>query len=178
MFTSIMILAACATTPLNNNGQNTAGENSNGNTNNGNVNNPDIAVETPGQAGGETVMCTMDAKMCPDGSYVGRTGPNCEFAACPGEDAGSELTVSEAPQVGRIMSPESLFQRYMEENIAEVSDKEAVLGGNWSVSNIENTGEGSAVVDYEDGHIAGKMEIKYEIVDDKVVIVEKKELES
>lgn len=29
--------------------------------------------------------CTMDAKMCPDGSYVGRQGPNCEFAACPGE---------------------------------------------------------------------------------------------
>ncbi len=27
--------------------------------------------------------CTMDAKMCPDGSYVGRTGPNCEFEACP-----------------------------------------------------------------------------------------------
>ncbi len=21
--------------------------------------------------------------MCPDGSYVGRTGPNCEFATCP-----------------------------------------------------------------------------------------------
>ncbi len=31
------------------------------------------------------VACTMDAKMCPDGSAVGRTGPNCEFAACPGE---------------------------------------------------------------------------------------------
>jgi hypothetical protein len=29
------------------------------------------------------VACTMDAKMCPDGSYVGRTGPNCEFASCP-----------------------------------------------------------------------------------------------
>ncbi len=26
--------------------------------------------------------CTMDAMMCPDGSYVGRTGPNCEFV-CP-----------------------------------------------------------------------------------------------
>jgi len=26
--------------------------------------------------------CTMEAKLCPDGSYVGRTGPNCEFAAC------------------------------------------------------------------------------------------------
>lgn len=33
----------------------------------------------------EPVFCTMDAKMCPDGSYVGRQGPNCEFAACPGE---------------------------------------------------------------------------------------------
>lgn len=29
------------------------------------------------------VFCTMDAKLCPDGSYVGRTGPNCEFAECP-----------------------------------------------------------------------------------------------
>lgn len=30
------------------------------------------------------VACTMDAKMCPDGSYVGRQGPKCEFAPCPG----------------------------------------------------------------------------------------------
>src|SRR6185295_15193176 len=27
--------------------------------------------------------CTLEAKLCPDGSSVGRTGPNCEFAACP-----------------------------------------------------------------------------------------------
>jgi len=27
--------------------------------------------------------CTQEAKLCPDGSYVGRTGPDCEFAACP-----------------------------------------------------------------------------------------------
>ena len=25
----------------------------------------------------------MEAKLCPDGSYVGRTGPNCEFEDCP-----------------------------------------------------------------------------------------------
>lgn len=31
------------------------------------------------------VACTMEAKLCPDGSAVGRTGPNCEFAPCPGE---------------------------------------------------------------------------------------------
>lgn len=27
--------------------------------------------------------CTADAMRCPDGSYVGRVGPKCEFAACP-----------------------------------------------------------------------------------------------
>jgi hypothetical protein len=29
------------------------------------------------------VACTMEAKICPDGSSVGRVGPNCEFAPCP-----------------------------------------------------------------------------------------------
>lgn len=27
--------------------------------------------------------CTMEAKICPNGAAVGRTGPNCEFAECP-----------------------------------------------------------------------------------------------
>lgn len=31
----------------------------------------------------EQKACTMEAKICPDGSSVGRSGPNCEFAACP-----------------------------------------------------------------------------------------------
>ena len=29
------------------------------------------------------VACTMEAKSCPDGSYVSRHGPKCEFDACP-----------------------------------------------------------------------------------------------
>jgi hypothetical protein len=33
----------------------------------------------------EMVACTMDAKICPDGSAVGRSGPKCEFTPCPGE---------------------------------------------------------------------------------------------
>lgn len=35
---------------------------------------------------GETnpkIACTMEAKLCPDGSSVGRVGPNCEFEKCP-----------------------------------------------------------------------------------------------
>ncbi|MCK9360821.1 hypothetical protein M0Q28_01160 [Patescibacteria group bacterium] len=40
-----------------------------------------MPVEPDGGPGG--VVCTMEAKQCPDGSYVGRTGPRCEFAPCP-----------------------------------------------------------------------------------------------
>ena len=31
----------------------------------------------------ESVACTQDAKLCYDGSYVGRTGPDCKFTECP-----------------------------------------------------------------------------------------------
>lgn len=52
-----------------------------------------VVVEGNDDAGEEDpVFCTMDAKMCPDGSYVGRQGPNCEFAACP-----SSVTPAPAP---------------------------------------------------------------------------------
>ena len=32
------------------------------------------------------VVCTEERKLCLDGTAVGRTGPNCEFAACSGEE--------------------------------------------------------------------------------------------
>lgn len=28
-------------------------------------------------------VCAQDVQLCPDGSYVSRTGPTCEFSACP-----------------------------------------------------------------------------------------------
>ncbi len=44
------------------------------------------------------VACTAIAKVCPDGSTVGRVGPNCEFAPCPstapGVSASSVIQVS------------------------------------------------------------------------------------
>lgn len=46
------------------------------------VNRKEVAPPTVSPPGGQ-VACTMEAKLCPDGSYVGRTGPNCEFALCP-----------------------------------------------------------------------------------------------
>lgn len=39
-------------------------------------------------------ICQMDAKVCPDGSSVGRQGSNCEFAACPSVQNKAEATLS------------------------------------------------------------------------------------
>ncbi len=41
-----------------------------------------FALKQP--AGGRS--CSLEAKLCPDGSTVGRGGPKCEFAACPSTD--------------------------------------------------------------------------------------------
>ncbi len=43
--------------------------------------------------------CTMEAKICPDGTAVGRSGPDCAFAACP--------SVPEGNSAIRITSPET-----------------------------------------------------------------------
>jgi hypothetical protein len=40
--------------------------------------------------------CTLDALQCPDGSWVGRTGPNCEFV-CPEVKTTPMLTPSGFP---------------------------------------------------------------------------------
>jgi hypothetical protein len=45
----------------------------------------------------EPMACTEEAKICSDGSAVGRTGPNCEFAPCPGETGTIAGRVSVGP---------------------------------------------------------------------------------
>lgn len=47
------------------------------------------------------VACTMDAKICPDGSAVGRVGPRCEFAPCPSGIV-TPLPVSVSPAVSEL----------------------------------------------------------------------------
>lgn len=52
----------------------------------------------PQEPGQDDVVCTMDAKICPDGSGVGRSGPDCEFDPCPGEEPGSGEPETDDPE--------------------------------------------------------------------------------
>lgn len=40
-------------------------------------------VAKPAPKSDEQIACTKEAKLCADGTSVGRTGPRCEFAKCP-----------------------------------------------------------------------------------------------
>lgn len=54
--------------------------------------------------------CTEDARICPDGSSVGRIGPGCDFKPCPGEaiNAREAITIaltSECQEMGSLTNP-------------------------------------------------------------------------
>lgn len=59
----------------------------------------------------ELVVCTMEAKLCPDGSYVGREGPNCEFH-CPAEALceGGEPCPIVTPPPGAVMEDGAVLE--------------------------------------------------------------------
>ena len=61
-----------------------------------NTNSPLPIGDDTGYAPGDgvPVACQMDARVCPDGSVIGRSGPRCEFAACPGTTVSSDEVVA------------------------------------------------------------------------------------
>ncbi|MBI4440312.1 hypothetical protein HY638_05045 [Candidatus Woesearchaeota archaeon] len=47
----------------------------------------------------QPVACTPEAKICPDGTAVGRTLPNCDFAPCPEKPAEPPVEKAIIPEV-------------------------------------------------------------------------------
>jgi hypothetical protein len=58
----------------------------------------------------ETIICTMDAMMCPDGTYVGRSGLKCEFV-CPEVSTTTAETIDSTVKLGETFSFEDLSFR-------------------------------------------------------------------
>lgn len=197
------------------------------------------------------VACTEEAKLCPDGSAVGRTGPSCEFAPCPTAPVVASGTVTlgvgETQQVGGVritfhgvkadyrcpsdvqciqagaivadvtfadgihakrfnmpsdeaplvydlhhvsiteiapplvskqeadpdayrvtftvvpLTGEELVEEYVKNHIHDLSPEREVLGGTFYVTKITFGAPGTAVVAYEDGHIALVADITYTV---------------
>ncbi len=69
----------------------------------------------------EGVACTQEAKLCPDGSSVGRTGPDCAFSACAFPNAEDATTgISFAVPSGYVANPDAIGS---DESLRAVFDK-------------------------------------------------------
>lgn len=57
---------------------------------------------TPPEEEPKQIYCTAEVKQCLDGSYVGRTGPNCEFSVCPdsGNGKGDQVKIYGKVSIG------------------------------------------------------------------------------
>ncbi|OHA18689.1 MAG: hypothetical protein A2836_02435 [Candidatus Taylorbacteria bacterium RIFCSPHIGHO2_01_FULL_45_63] len=96
----------------------------------------------------EPVYCAMDAKLCPDGSYVGRVPPSCAFAACPGESGNSSQPqeISIESQIGkevRGLGVTILPQAVLEDSRCPI-DVECIQAGTVRVRTFLTSGLGQA----------------------------------
>ncbi|GEM_PF-1402711 len=95
--------------------------------------------------------CTMEAKICPDGTAVGRTGPNCEFAPCPGE-AGAEVPACPVANL-RITNPEPVEKVTFPLRVSGVVDNRTNSSCTWGVFEAQ---AGTMVLADEDGTELGR----------------------
>lgn len=65
-------------------------------------------------SGSGQVACTQETKLCPDGSYVGRVGPKCEFAPCPGGNNDLWKTTTDEKTGTTFQYPETLLTTYIQ----------------------------------------------------------------
>ncbi len=88
----------------------------------------------------DVVMCTMDAMQCPDGTYVGRSGPNCEFV-CPSSGdaaAGGSTSLYEEFTLGldqsKVVGPLTITPLKIEQDSRCPSDVVCIQAGTVEVS--------------------------------------------
>ncbi|PIR80340.1 MAG: hypothetical protein COU25_00640 [Candidatus Levybacteria bacterium CG10_big_fil_rev_8_21_14_0_10_35_13] len=71
----------------------------------------------------DQTVCTQEAKMCSDGSYVGRSGPNCEFAKCPSLD--SNQTANWKTYVNTVLGYEIKYPKDI--NIEKLNERDILV---------------------------------------------------
>jgi hypothetical protein len=59
------------------------------------------------------VACTQEAKLCPDGSYVGRSGPACAFAACPAVSSLTATSTTTEPMISVTVPSSTVSATYI-----------------------------------------------------------------
>lgn len=109
------------------------------------------AVEYPSRP----VACQLDAKVCPDGTAVGRTGPSCSFPECPFpnvsfSDVGiafaipEGFVISELPDSGSVVAYEKQSANASTSPDGIVIRRFAIASSSTALATIQQTAIGGA----------------------------------
>ena len=108
-----------------------------------------VGVYVANKNRGNTTACTMEAMQCPNGSYVGRTGPKCEFAPCPSgntKNNQSIRTFEECQAAGNAVGESYPRQCWTKDGKRFVEEiKQAAF------TKQIDTGRGALILSYKDG---------------------------
>lgn len=86
----------------------------------------------------EAVACTMEAKVCPDGvTSVGRSGPNCEFTACPTTTASDSADTSSWKTYTN--TEYGISFKYPVEWKARLNNPSDIVGRDWTIGAYDPT---------------------------------------
>ena len=116
--------------------------------------------------------CTLDAKICPNGSAVGRTAPNCEFEKCPTTDANNEINNFEDCAAAGYPVGESYPRQCF------APDKTFVEEIKNELSKEINTGKGLLTLAYSNGKavLKGKLERSTPCINWEIMIISTKDM--
>lgn len=109
------------------------------------------ATETAPKEVPVTHECNADGKVCSDGSVVGRTGPLCEFAACPTPERTSTLVRTTMGQEKTGLGV-SITPRAVVDDSRCPTDVQCVWAGKAHVKATVHTIDGTSDVTFELGH--------------------------
>lgn len=123
-------------------------------------------VKTPVQK-----ACTTDAKICPDGTSVGRSGPNCEFIPCPSTKPAQDFEAVTIKQLitdrvkfdGKKVSVKGKFKDMSKKAIPmcvpsgnsknpQIKEGYRIYPSTWAVSDVEGNVLGLDIIDQNGSH--------------------------
>ncbi|TSC62813.1 MAG: hypothetical protein G01um101448_368 [Parcubacteria group bacterium Gr01-1014_48] len=104
----------------------------------------EISPKSSVEMNDEKQTCTQDAKLCPDGSYVSRTGPNCAFAPCLDGEVKSEEAVIDTSDWKTYRNEEYGFELKYPVGLDIIENE----SHNYDVEYVELRGPEAAFYDY------------------------------
>lgn len=126
----------------------------------------------------QPASCTLEVKVCPDGSSVERTGPTCEFAACPSTPVivatSTDVTLG-VGQKGRVGDLEISFNSFLQDSRCPI-DVQCIQAGAVNINVTFTTGPHSETKNMPSDEVPQRFD-RYQISSVNIVPARKSKVE-